>query len=195
MSVTRDCEQCGEKFTAHREHARFCGDTCRQAWNRAHPGGTRDRAGPPDTRDKPPRQRNWNGKSNDKRMRELRARKPYEAYNDLTNFQARLAQMCSVLNIWNPEGLDLDEVILWRVSDIHDDLVTLAEWTDRTLSSVQGWLGDRDVREKIAKLRNTTGRTPEEAATALRLAAKLERKLETRLGSGDPVTRDRQESS
>jgi hypothetical protein len=79
------------------------------------------------------------------------------------------------------EDYNLDEATLALVADVHDDLVTLGEWHDRTLSAVQAWLIDADVRDKISRLRNTQGRTSAETETALRLADRLERKLEARL--------------
>src|SRR5262245_23537264 len=39
MSVTRNCEQCGQEFTAARDHARFCSVRCRVYWNRANTAG------------------------------------------------------------------------------------------------------------------------------------------------------------
>jgi hypothetical protein len=37
----RDCEQCRASFVPRREHARFCGVGCRDAWNREHLGDLR----------------------------------------------------------------------------------------------------------------------------------------------------------
>ncbi len=34
VANTRRCVQCGTEFAPQREHARFCGTTCRIAWNR-----------------------------------------------------------------------------------------------------------------------------------------------------------------
>src|SRR5580658_1943142 len=38
MTETRQCEQCGARFTPRREHARFCSARCRVAWNRQNVG-------------------------------------------------------------------------------------------------------------------------------------------------------------
>jgi hypothetical protein len=38
VADTRACEQCGTVFVPLREHARFCGVSCRAAWNREHLG-------------------------------------------------------------------------------------------------------------------------------------------------------------
>ena len=43
------------------------------------------------------------------------------------------------------------------------------------------WLESFDVQGKIIKLRDTSGRSPAEAETALRLAAKLEGKFKTEI--------------
>lgn len=72
---------------------------------------------------------------------------------------------------------------LRRMSDICDDLVSLGEWHERQLSAVTGYLTDRGITEKIRKLRDATGRTPEEAETARRLADRLDKKLRNRLRS------------
>jgi hypothetical protein len=42
---------------------------------------------------------------------------------------------------------------------------------------------DEHVREKIRKLRDVTGREPAEAETYRKLADRLERKLDARLGA------------
>lgn len=38
MERTARCLMCGREFTARRSTARFCGATCRSAWNRMHVG-------------------------------------------------------------------------------------------------------------------------------------------------------------
>ena len=38
MTDTRNCEQCGTLYTPRREHDRFCGAACREAWNSERPG-------------------------------------------------------------------------------------------------------------------------------------------------------------
>jgi hypothetical protein len=132
----------------------------------------------------PGRPKNWNGKSNDKRQRELSAARGKDNYAELLEFQTRVAQMCVVLEDWHViEDCQLDEVALQRLSDIHDDLLSLGEWYERTLSAVQHRLTDAAVLQKIGKLRDTSGRTPEEAQTAMRLAERLERKLGSRLAA------------
>ena len=130
---------------------------------------------------------NWNGKTNAARERELFDRKRKnkgkqpDKYLELLRLNMDISKMTRILEGWHVHEFNLDEESMWLMADIHDDLITLGEWHDRTLSAVGRWLLDKDVRDKIAKLRDTRGRTAEEAETALRLAERLERKLEARL--------------
>ena len=140
-----------------------------------------------DARPKPrPKAKNWDGKTSAQRKREIaeeRKRASSKAYGDLLKFLDELNRMSLVLETYKPEDLRLaeieyDDVALYKVSTVLDFLITHGEWYNRMLMAVQGYLGDNKVREKIRKLRETTGRTPEEAETALRLADKLERNME-----------------
>jgi len=79
--------------------------------------------------------------------------------------------------------LDLDHQDLDDVALLYDLLLTMGIWHDRALSAVQGWMTDGNVRARIAKLRDTTGRTPEEIAAFERVAKRLERKLAMRLAA------------
>lgn len=125
------------------------------------------------------RTRDWNGKSHSRRAQELRdAKKAAGEYASLIEFQIALNKAVRALAGWDgSETLLMDDVAAMKISEVYDDLVSLGEWTDRTLSLVQAWLGDDTAMQKIAKLRQTNGRTPEEADTARRLANRLERKL------------------
>jgi hypothetical protein len=121
--------------------------------------------------------------SGSKRLRELKSGKRASSVVELAQLQREIAQLCVVLQDFNVEDYDLsDQPVVWRAQDIFDDLLLLGEWLDRTTASIQARLGDRQVLDRIAKLRDTTGRTPQEAETALRLAAQIERKMENRLG-------------
>lgn len=122
---------------------------------------------------------NWNRKTPTKRMRELEAMRNGD-YAMLRDWQQRFAQMCAILETIELDGYGPENTNVWIISDVYDDLISLGEWYDRTISMTQGWLGDISVREKIKKIRDTAGRTPEEAETANRLADRLEEKL-TRL--------------
>ena len=136
---------------------------------------------------KPPtgRPKNWNGDSNAKRLREIQTGKSQRSYLDLEKFQYRIAQMCTILEDYDlPNEFDATDVNLWAISAIYDDLISLQTWLDRAIMAANGWLTDHTIHEKIAKLRDTTGRSPEEAAAFLRVADMLEKKLEARLGAG-----------
>jgi hypothetical protein len=124
-----------------------------------------------------------NAQSGSKRLRELKSGIGKSTIPELARLQREIGQLCVVLESYDVEDYDLsDEPVVWCATDIYDDLIMLGEWLDQTLTSIQRHLSDQQVRDKIGKLRDTTGRTPEEAETALRLAAQIERKLENRLG-------------
>lgn len=125
------------------------------------------------------RAKNWNGKTNPGRERELKTRKKSEAeaYLALTKMVQIIAQLSGVLEGVHMDEFTPEEVTLWYISDMLDDLISLGTWLDRTIPAVQRWLGDADVRAKIEQLRNVTGRSPEETKAFLARAAKLERQL------------------
>jgi hypothetical protein len=154
------------------------------ARERERAGGKRPRAG-----SGPPR--NWNGTAPKARVRELRGyrAKGTDKYPDLLTLQLRISELSAALASVKVTDYGLDEVSLARLTDIHDDLLALADWMDRTLSAVQGRLSDSEVRRKIAIFRDTTGRTAEEAKAMTALADRLERKLAARLEG--PSTRAR----
>jgi len=135
----------------------------------------------------PRRTKNWNGKTNPTRERELRAKKNGAKpgnYNDLLRLSLDMNRACSIIEAYHVEDFDLEQTTLDLVDTFHDDLMTLADWADRALLATQSWLGDVKVRRKIAALRDTTGRGPEEAAAFIALADKLEAKLAALLPSG-----------
>jgi transposase-like protein len=131
------------------------------------------------------RSRNWDGKTNPGRLRELREQRNIDAENflEIMKMQAVIYKLCAQLENFRIQDCPLEEVALWRISDLLDDLISLGTWADRSISAVQGWLGDADVRAKIEQLRDVRGRTPEEAENFLRRAAKLERQLGNRLAT------------
>jgi hypothetical protein len=137
----------------------------------------------------PRRPRNWNGKTNPTRQRELRAERKNghrDNYNELLKLSLDMNRACSLIESYLPllGDFDIEPTSLDLIDTFHDDLITLAEWVDRALLQTQTWLGDVKVRRKIAALRNTTGRGPEEAASFRALADKLEAKLAALLPSG-----------
>lgn len=130
------------------------------------------------------RWRGHNGQTNAGRQRELKGRRKTDPYLELLKLQLLISQLSAVLEHVNVQDYKLDEVSLWRLNDIHDDLLFLAPWVDRTLGTVTGYLGDADVRARIETLRNVNGRTAEEARGFIKLADSLERKLRNRLIRG-----------
>ena len=130
------------------------------------------------------RSQNWNGTSNDKRQRELRAAKKALTvgnYSTLLRLCVEMNRQSMVIEAYKPEEYAFDEATLMLIDAFHDDLITLATWIERGLFATQAWLTEIRVREKIKALRDTTGRTLEEAETYRRVADKLERKLQARL--------------
>jgi len=124
----------------------------------------------------------FTGKSADKRVRELRARQRGD-YSERVRAQLEFAKMCVVLEDIHIEDYGLEDTDTWLAADVYDDLVSLAEHVDQQLSAVQRYISEHDVLARIMKLRDTAGRSPEEAKTALRLASRLEQKMTQRLGS------------
>jgi hypothetical protein len=123
----------------------------------------------------------WNRKTTKMRQRELKGRRKMDPYPGLLRVQMIISDLCAALESVRIGDYHLDEVSLWRITDIYDDLISLGTWTDRTLSAVQGRLDDSEVLAKIAVLRNTNGRTPSEARAMKALADRLEHKLTRRL--------------
>jgi hypothetical protein len=88
-----------------------------------------------------------------------------------------LDELTEVITTGDPD--DLEDYI---IEDIYADLTWLAEILDQALSLTQGRLEDKVVLGKIAQLRNSNGRTEAEMVTANKVAARLEQKLQHRLG-------------
>jgi len=96
--------------------------------------------------------------------------------------RVRLAESIeNVLSI--PESLMASEVPVDQAESLLEDLNDLAAYTDTLISLIHGKLDDAAFVEKLEKLRNIDGRSPEEAAAFLTQAAKLERKRLRRLPS------------
>jgi hypothetical protein len=121
-------------------------------------------------------------KTRAQRAKELNLKKA-QANSKLLEVQVLLNRLCrQIEDVDVVDLIDLDGIgNLALVSDLHDDLLMLAEWTDRGINKVQGRLSDRSVLEKIKQLEMTNGRSPAEKITARRLAKRLRRKLEARL--------------
>lgn len=95
-----------------------------------------------------------------------------------------ITKLTGLLESLDIEVIGLDEYSLDTVNDLHDDMLFLQDWMDRTVGAVQARLGEYGIRQKIAALRAKTvanGCEAEEAAAAQRVADLLERKLQARL--------------
>jgi hypothetical protein len=98
----------------------------------------------------------------------------------------QIGKLTSLLESLDIEDIELDAHSLDTVNDLHDDMLFLQDWMDRTIGAVQGRLGDYGILQKIAALRAKTvanGCEPDEEAAARRAASRLERRLEARLGA------------
>jgi hypothetical protein len=84
-------------------------------------------------------------------------------------------------------GHELDELEQDMAAGIYEELVWLAGILDQAVSAVSARISDQVVLDKIAILRNTSGRTPEEAKTAQRIADKLEWRLKNRVEAAGPA--------
>lgn len=119
-----------------------------------------------------------NGTTNLRRQRELLEQKRSAEFGKFRQFQAEVNRLCLVLEGAGIEDFPIDdEFTLWMATDVLDDLLALWEWLDRQIEAMKARLSEQELAAKIAKLRNTDGRTPEETKTAIRLAERLERKL------------------
>ncbi|WP_027007216.1 hypothetical protein [Conexibacter woesei] len=69
------------------------------------------------------------------------------------------------------------------VASLLEDLTELRAYTDTLISYIHDKVDDAAFAERLAKLRNVTGRPPEEAKAFLTAADKLEREREKRLSA------------
>ena len=120
-----------------------------------------------------PKPGTWNGKSNDKRRRELQSVRREADFAGLYNVAKLINRLCTALEDVRFEEYELEgvtEEALWEISAIHDDLISLGEWHDRALSSVQHWLDDegraREDREAQEHGQGRTGARGEDRARA-----------------------------
>lgn len=131
-----------------------------------------------------PSMKNWKGKSEAARQREIRKQMKKGTYGELLSSQLLISRLSSALqSVDLAAELERDMPTVSLASDIQDDLINLMYWMDRASAVISAWLTDSEVREKIKQLRNISGRTPEEADSFKKLADRLERKLEARLGA------------
>jgi Protein of unknown function (DUF3102) len=111
-----------------------------------------------------------------KRLRALHAQKR-EKDSNLLIARVDIVKMVGILEAVDLPGLGFGDAEDETVEEIHAELSILFNWLDRSLTVATARLSDQQRVEKIRKLREAIeGRTPEEIATANRLADKLERK-------------------
>jgi hypothetical protein len=135
--------------------------------------------------------KNFNGKSNAKRMGEIKEeRKRTGKYTDLLKLQLEMTKLCVVLEDYEPDDFGLDTTTADLIADFYDDLVSLGEWWERSVRSTTAWLSDLKLDATIAKLRKKTlanGCSEGEVENAQSIIAKLERAREALLEAGDQV--------
>jgi hypothetical protein len=76
-------------------------------------------------------------------------------------------------------ALDGNELYDLLLDDAERWLATEGRWLRQALAELEAEVGRVSLRRRIAALRNTTGRTPEEAAAYEAKARELERRLNT----------------
>lgn len=117
------------------------------------------------------------------RLREIRERMKTEpqAYLYMLKVQQRITELTSVL-----EGVRLediydygnDEAWLDLITDFYKDLISNDLWNKRWTTAIGTWLNGPAKKQAIAaKLRNATGRTPEETALYQAKADQLDREV------------------
>lgn len=108
------------------------------------------------------------------RLRALHALKRAKDSN-LLIARIDIVKMVGILEAVDLPALGFGDADDETVAEIHAELFLLFQWLDLTLTFTTTRLSDQQRFEKIRKLREgTEGRTPEEIATAHRLADKLE---------------------
>jgi hypothetical protein len=111
-----------------------------------------------------------------KRLRALHAQKR-EKDSNLLIARVDIVKMVGILESVDLPALGFGDAAEETVQEIHDELCVLFDWLDRSLRVATAELSQQHLAEKVRKLREgTAGRSPEEIATAHRLAERLERK-------------------
>jgi hypothetical protein len=107
------------------------------------------------------------------RLRELYAQRKVKD-NLLINARIDISKMVQHLEIIDFMEYGLRDADPETTADIYNELTILAAWVDTSLSVVAHEIDDLRKVELIRKLRNTAGRSPEEARAFLRAADRLE---------------------
>ncbi len=108
-----------------------------------------------------------------KRLRDLAAKRR-NGGSDLVDLQYRVMQLTSILESVDVGSYDLGDPE--EVGELHDDLVELQLWMDRSIALASARLDDAAFEAKIARMRDPSGRGEFERQTANALADKLERR-------------------
>lgn len=157
------------------------------SWQRME-GEDRARAALPPAakRPKDSKTKNWDGRTPTKMLRDAQAAAAKGSYGELLRFKSRVIDAVKVLENYDMiADFPPDLVNMWEMEDILDVLASLDEWLSRAIPATQSWLKENTTRDKIAKMRNVAGRTPEEAANALAMADRWQKRLEARLTSSE----------
>ena len=111
-----------------------------------------------------------------KRLRALHTQKR-EKDSNLLIARVDIVKMVGILEAVDLPGLGFGDADDETVAEINEELEILFDWLDRSLTVAGSRMSEQRRLWKIRKLREgTDGRSPEEIATANRLADRLERK-------------------
>lgn len=117
-----------------------------------------------------------------KRMRENAAARKKLGRPSVADLQFRVLQLTAELETSSVEEYDLTGADAYFVNELYDDLVELQLWMDRTLAITRTHMDDAHQLEVLRRLREEhAGMTPSERETALRLADRLEVKINNKL--------------
>ena len=98
-----------------------------------------------------------------------------QARQQLAAITNRVTDATAILRDITPSQYPVTE--LNDLAVLYDQLVTLAEWATTQATAISTKISSSHVEQRIAKLRQTRGRTTEEANTALRIADRLEAQM------------------
>jgi hypothetical protein len=132
----------------------------------------------------------WNEKSLTQQLRELKeaaGKSEFEQYMDMIRDIEVIARLSGHLQEINPASWyagDGDPDWLMWMTELADSLTTLGIWQKQSETALNSWLKSGDLTSKISKLRNATGRTPEETKAYHDKADQLERQRQLVLSGG-----------
>lgn len=123
------------------------------------------------------------GRESGKRLRELHGQRRAGRTGGIWELQKAIAQAVSVLEFFDLPNLEWDEETEVVVAEIIDDLARHARWNEEAVDVAAGHMGDLGRRRKIQLLwtrAQDPSSTPYEREAAASLAARLERRRDTR---------------